>query len=80
MATKQKMLSPKAKEALAILKTEGEMTFAELKERIADLNPAHLTALVNRGDATARKVEIEEPVIKKRKVNAYSVADVQDSE
>lgn len=76
---KVKELSVNAKGALAYLKETGKpMTLKEMKETLEGLNPAHLTALVNRGLVTAEKVEVEEVVVVKRKVNLYTLVETDE--
>lgn len=71
---KTKELSAKAKEVLAVLRDNGPMTLAELKDYgVKGVNPAHLTALRNRGLVGGEKVEKEVVVVTKRKVMNYEV-------
>jgi UDP-N-acetylenolpyruvoylglucosamine reductase len=58
------------------LKTEGTATALDIKGKgFADLNSAHLTALVNRGYVEAKDVEVEVITTVKRKVKAYVITD-----
>lgn len=72
-------LAPATLNVLETLKTaQKPLTVAELKTLLENVNPAQLTALVNRGYATAEQVEITVMVPVKRKVNAYTF--VKDAE
>jgi hypothetical protein len=80
---KVKPLSEGALKALEILKSEGSMTLAEMKEKGFDkVNSSHLTALKNRGLVSTESVEKEVTTIAKRTVNVYSavVAETEEEE
>lgn len=78
---KQKALSEGALKALEILKNEGAMTLAEMKEKgFEKVNSSHLTALKNRGLVSTESVEKEVTTIAKRTVNVYSAVIVEETE
>jgi hypothetical protein len=69
-----KILSPKSLQVLEILKgANSPMVMSDIA--VEGLNSANLTALVNRGLATAEQVVVEVPTIVKRKVNAYTLTE-----
>jgi hypothetical protein len=69
-----KVLSPKSLQVLEILKgANSPMVMSDIA--VEGLNSANLTALVNRGLATAEQVVVEVPTIVKRKVNAYTLTE-----
>lgn len=81
MATKVAELSPKAKEILEFMKeAKRPMTLAEIKEHVADVNPAHLTALRKRAELDATEVEKEVVTTVKRKVLEYALPADTDTE
>lgn len=72
---KETKLSVGSLTALDHLK-DGAKTAQDIKARGFAVNPAHLTALVNHGMATAEKVQLVcECCGAKRKVNAYKVTE-----
>ena len=73
MSKEKTPLSEGAKKALELLKTEGSLTIAKMKELGLEANSSHLTALKNRGLITSETIEIEIPTIAKRKVQLYSI-------
>lgn len=69
-------LSEGASKVLEALKEVGTATAMELKEKGLDkLNSAHLTALVNRGLAVSKDVQVEVVTVVKRKVKAYTITE-----
>ena len=73
-------LSEASKQALEVIKnSEGAVTFAQVKNELPDLNPAHLGALTRRGLVKSEAAEVEEWVKVKKKVNVYTfVEDIED--
>jgi hypothetical protein len=73
-------LSEASKQALEIIKNaDGWMTFAQVKETLPNLNPAHLGALTRRGLVKSEPKEVEEWVLVKKKVNVYTfVKDIEN--
>ena len=72
---KETKLSVGAISALEKLR-EGASTAQEIKAKGFAVNPAHLTALVNRGLATATKITLVcECCGAKRKVNSYELTE-----
>lgn len=51
------------------------LTMAELKDLGVDANPAHFTAMRNRGLISAEKVEKEVATVVLRKMNEYSLIE-----
>lgn len=81
MAKRTAPLSETATEVLRVLTEATEpMTLADVKEVVPTANPAHLTALANRGLVNAEKVEKVVVVESKRKVNQYSAVELEDAE
>ena len=78
---KQKPLSEGSLKALEILKEQGSMTLAEMKEKGFDtVNSSHLTALKNRGLISTESVEKEVTTIAKRTVNVYTAIVTEKEE
>jgi len=82
MATKKvKELSEGAKRALEMLKENGSMTLAEIKEKgFEKANSSHLTALKNRGLVSSEEIEKEVITVAKRKVNVYTFVETDVAE
>ena len=79
MSKKMSKLSEASRQALEVIKNvDGWMTFAQVKEALPDLNPAHLGALTRRGLVKSEPKEVEELVVVKKKVNVYTF--VKDTE
>ena len=80
MSKRMAKLSEASKQALEIIKNvDGWMTFAQVKEALPNLNPAHLGALTRRGLVKSEPKEVEEWVLVKKKVNVYTfIKDVED--
>jgi hypothetical protein len=51
------------------------LTMEEVKALGINANPAHFTALKNRGFITATQVEKEVVTVQKRKVNEYAIVE-----
>lgn len=69
-------LSAGAVDALKALATVKTATAKDLKDAgLEGLNSAHLSALVNRGLAESRDVEVEVVTVVKRKVKAYTITE-----
>ena len=78
---KQKALSAGALQALEILKEQGSMTLAEMKEKgFEKVNSSHLTALKNRGLVSTESIEKEITTVAKRTVNVYSFVETETAE
>jgi len=76
MAKEKKVakLSDGSIKAFEMLKANGDMTVAEMKEKgLEGVNSSHLTALKNRGIVSATEVEREIVTVVKRKVSVYSL-------
>ena len=72
---KENKLSVGAMTALSHVKG-GASTAQEIKANGFDVNPAHLTALVNRGLVTAEKIQLVCACCgAKRVVNSYTITD-----
>lgn len=82
MSKKMSKLSEASREALEVIKNvDGWMTFAQVKEALPNLNPAHLGALARRGLVSSEPKEVEEWVLVKKKVNVYTfVKDTEDED
>lgn len=59
----------------AMVEAGKPLTMAELKDLGIAANPAHFTALRNRGLITAEQVEREVVSVQTRKVNEYALVD-----
>ncbi len=79
MSKRMAKLSEASKQALEIIKnSDGAVTFAQVKEALPNLNPAHLGALTRRGLVKSEPKEVEEWVLVKKKVNVYTfVKDIE---
>lgn len=69
-------LSQGALDALEMLKGNPDgLTIADMKALGLKANSSHLTALRNRGLIESEEVEIEVPVVQKRKVQKYRIKE-----
>lgn len=76
MAKKVTALSEGAIAVFDAMKEAGRpLTMAEVKELGINANPAHFTALKNRGLISAEKVEKTVVVESKRSVNVYDLVE-----
>ena len=74
--TKKVELSDGAKKALQLLKDNGGLTVADMKELgFTNANSSHLTALKRRGLVDSHEVEIEVITKQKRKVQKYFITE-----
>lgn len=70
---KKPELSPDARRAYDMLKENGPLTVAKMKELgFTSVNSAHLVALKKRGLVESVEVEIKVPTVVKRKVQLYT--------
>lgn len=74
-----KKMAPLSEQAVAVFNAMKEanraLTLEEVKSMGIEANPAHFTALKNRGLISAEKVEKIVVVESKREVNVYSIVD-----
>ena len=76
MAKKVAVLSEGAIAVFNAMKEAGRpLTMQELKDAGVNANPAHFTALKNRGLISAEKVEKEVITVAKREVNEYALIE-----
>lgn len=74
MAKKVAPLSPEAVAVFNAMREAGKaLTMEEVKALGINANPAHFTALKNRGYITSEQVEKEVVTVQKRKINEYTV-------
>lgn len=67
-------LSEGALKALQMLKDNGSLTIAQMKEKgFENANSSHLTALKKRGLVDSTETEIEVQITQKRKVQKYFI-------
>lgn len=79
MARKLAPLSAGAQAVYDAMVNAGKpITMAELKEAGVNANPAHFTALRNRGLITSEQIEVETVRTVKSKVNEYALVDGAD--
>lgn len=74
--SKKPELSVNSKRAYKMLKDNGSLTVAQMKELgFAEVNSANLIALKRRGLVESVEVVVEVPTVVKRKVQLYTVKE-----
>ena len=74
--SKKPELSVNSKRAYEMLKDNGPLTVAQMKELgFAEVNSANLIALKRRGLVESVEVVVEVPTVVKRKVQLYTVKE-----
>lgn len=74
--SKKPELSVNSKRAYEMLKDNGPLTVAQMKELgFAEVNSANLIALKKRGLVESVEVVVEVPTVVKRKVQLYTVKE-----